>query len=449
MTERNLAAIVRLSTLAFVLSACSGSAGGNGDTTASGGAGGASTGGKATGGIAAVGGASIGGAAAGGTVAGGAGASGGSKATGGGATGGNAAGGASTGGAASVGGGATGGNATGGAGTSGGGNATGGSATGGKATGGASTGGVASVGGSATGGKSTGGSATGGAAAGGTNTGGKATGGSATGGKATGGSSAGGVAATGGGATGGSATCGASGGIVLPTANASFDYQIGGAYTPPSGVRVVSRDRNSAPATGLYNICYVNGFQIQTDEESFWTSQHPTLILRDSSGNPIIDANWGEMLLDTSSAAKRTELAAIVGSLITKFKTDGFNAVEIDNLDSYSRSSGLLTQANNIAFMALLSAVAHQNCLAIAQKNSSELVGSKAAMGTDFAVVEECNRYSECGTYTAVYGNLVFIIEYRAQDFQVGCTTYPELSIVLRDLNVSTPSSSSYVYQGC
>ena len=52
-----------------------------------------------------------------------------------------------------------------------------------------------------------------------------------------------------------------------------------------------------------------------------------------------------------------------------------------------------MTEANNI------------NGLAIAQKNSSELVGSKAAMGTGFAIVEECNRYSECGTYTSVHGN--------------------------------------------
>jgi hypothetical protein len=155
------------------------------------------------------------------------------------------------------------------------------------------------------------------------------------------------------------------------------------------------------------------------------------------------------MLLDTSTDAKRTQLATIVGGWITQCKTDGFNAVEIDNLDSYSRSNGLLTQANNIAFMALLSGIAHQNGLAIAQKNSSELVGSVAAMGTDFAVVEECNRYSECDTYTAAYGNRIFIIEYRLQDFQVGCSTYPELSIVLRDLEVTTPSSSSYVYQGC
>jgi hypothetical protein len=436
MTKVDLPAIVQFGTIAFVVSACSGSAGGNGDTAASGGAaiggnlskatggqstslvsGGASTGGKATGGIA-----SVGGTSTSATATGGAGASGGSKATGGTATGSSA-----TGGIASVGGASTSVTATGGAGANGGSKATGGSATGGRATGGNANGGTA------TGGNANGGTATGGS--------GNANGGSATGGRATGGN-----------ANGGTATGGASGGttgIVLPTANASFDYQIGGAYTPPSGVKVVSRDRNSAPAAGLYNICYVNGFQAQPDEESFWTSQHPTLILRDSSGNPIIDADWGEMLLDTSTDAKRTQLAAIVGSWITQCKTDGFNAVEIDNLDSYSRSSGLLTQANNIAFMALLSAIAHQNGLAIAQKNSSELVGSVAAMGTDFAVVEECNRYSECDTYTAVYGNLVFIIEYRTQDFQAGCNKYPELSIVLRDLDVSTPSSSSYVYQGC
>jgi hypothetical protein len=55
---------------------------------------------------------------------------------------------------------------------------------------------------------------------------------------------------------------------------------------------VVSRDRHDAPAAGLYNICYVNGFQIQPDEKSFWTTQHPDLILRDSSGDPVVDADW-------------------------------------------------------------------------------------------------------------------------------------------------------------
>ena len=70
-------------------------------------------------------------------------------------------------------------------------------------------------------------------------------------------------------------------------------------------------------------------------------------------------------------------------------------------------------------------------------------------MGTDFAVVEECNRWDECGDFQAAYGNRIFIIEYRTQDFQKGCTAYPELSIVLRDVDVSTPGSSAYVYEGC
>ena len=69
-------------------------------------------------------------------------------------------------------------------------------------------------------------------------------------------------------------------------------------------------------------------------------------------------------------------------------------------------------------------------------------------MGTDFAVVEECNRYSECADYTATYGARVFI-EYREQDFSAGCKSFPELSIALRDRDVSTPDASGYVYDGC
>lgn len=273
---------------------------------------------------------------------------------------------------------------------------------------------------------------------------------------ATSNNAAGGVASTGGApssggasSTGGTSTSGGSTSFQLPPANGSFDYQIGGVYTPPAGVQIVSRDRNSVPATGLYNICYVNGFQIQPDEESFWTTEHPELILRDTSGAPVVDADWNEILLDTRTSEKRSALATVVGGWISKCKADGFDAVEIDNLDSYSRSTGLLTQANNIEFMAELSKVAHTTGLAIAQKNSSELLTAKAQMATDFAVVEECNRYSECGDYQAAYGNLVFIIEYRAQDFQAGCSAYPELSIVLRDRNVSTPTSAAYVYEGC
>ena len=69
-------------------------------------------------------------------------------------------------------------------------------------------------------------------------------------------------------------------------------------------------------------------------------------------------------------------------------------------------------------------------------------------MGTDFAVAEECNRWEECEDYVDVYGDLVFVIEYRQMDFADGCRNFPELSIVLRDLQL-VPPGGGYVFDGC
>lgn len=239
------------------------------------------------------------------------------------------------------------------------------------------------------------------------------------------------------------------GNMKLPPAGAALDYQLGGAYSPTSGVKIVSRDRTAKPAAGLYNICYVNGFQAQPGEEDFWLSDHADLVLRDASGEPVIDEDWDELMLDISSADKRTKLAEIVGGFIDGCAESGFDAIEIDNLDSFSRSGGRLSEQNAVDFMALLSKRSHANGLPIAQKNSAELVSQRAKLGTDFAVAEECNRYDECDVYTEGYGDMVFVIEYRKSDFDKGCKAFPNLSMVLRDVELTTPNGSSYVFEGC
>ena len=211
----------------------------------------------------------------------------------------------------------------------------------------------------------------------------------------------------------------------------------------------MSRDRTAPAAPGLHNIYYVNGFQIQPGEETFWEMQHPTLILRDASGDPVIDADWNEMLIDVSTAAKRNEVAGSVADWIEGFAAAGYDAIEIDNLDSFSRSGSRLTEANNVAAMHLFAAAAHANGLAAAQKNSSELVGRKTEMGTDFVVAEECNHYGECGDYMAAYDNNVIVIEYLRADFNRGCSEFPGLSIVLRDRDVRPRGASGYVFDGC
>lgn len=237
--------------------------------------------------------------------------------------------------------------------------------------------------------------------------------------------------------------------LELPPANGSFDYQLGEAYPPPSGVVVLARDRTAAPATGRYNICYVNGFQTQPDEEDFWTGERADLLLRDGDGDPIIDPDWDEILLDVTTADKRARLAEIVGGWIDGCADAGFDAVEIDNLDTYARSGGRIAQNDAVAFVRLLADRAHARGMAIAQKNSAEILSRRAEMGTDFAVAEECNRYDECGDFTAAYGDQVYVIEYRRSDFTAGCADFPELSIVLRDLDLVGPSAGAYVYDGC
>jgi hypothetical protein len=238
--------------------------------------------------------------------------------------------------------------------------------------------------------------------------------------------------------------------VMRPTADMDFDYQIGGAYPPPSQVRAVARDRSEKPARGLYNVCYVNAFQAQPDALRWWRGHHPDLLLRDGHGRLVIDEDWDEALLDLSTADKRARLAKIVGPWIDGCADDGYQAVEPDNLDSYERSHGLLKPADAVAFARLIAERAHAAGLAVGQKNTAELLPRHAAVGFDFAVAEECARYDECGAYASAYAGRVFVIEYRAADFTRACRAWGKrLSIVLRDLDVLPAGSKGHVRKAC
>ena len=240
---------------------------------------------------------------------------------------------------------------------------------------------------------------------------------------------------------------GSSGALQLPPTGILWDYQIGTPYPPPAGVGLVSRDRGAEPAAGVYNICYVNGFQAQQSENDFWLQQHPDLVLREG-GEPVIDPDWDEMLLDVGTPEKRTAIAAIVDGWFAECDTKGFQAIEIDNLDTYARSNGLLAEDDCVAMERLFADAAHARGLAIGQKNSAEIVARKAEMNTDFAVVEECNRYDECGDFTAGYGERVYVVEYRDQDLGKACAG-AHTPTVRRDLNLVGPGDAAYVYAQC
>ncbi|PSK95893.1 glycosyl hydrolase family 114 [Murinocardiopsis flavida] len=229
-----------------------------------------------------------------------------------------------------------------------------------------------------------------------------------------------------------------------------FDYQIGGASTPDSDVGLVVRDRAAEPAPGVYSVCYVNGYQAQESEIGFWRADHADLLLTDDDGGPVVDTDWNEQLLDISTGSKRAAVAAVVGGWIAGCAKDGFDAVEIDNLDSPTRSHGLLTSDDALAYAGELIERAHGAGLAIGQKNAVAAAGRGARAGFDFAVAEECARYDECGDYAGAYPGRVYDVEYRKGDFDRACAhPVPGVSVVLRDLGVTPPGDDAHVRAVC
>lgn len=190
------------------------------------------------------------------------------------------------------------------------------------------------------------------------------------------------------------------------------DYQLGGADEPADGTTVVARDATEPPAEGAFSICYLNGFQTQPDAARWWLDEHPDLLLRDDAGEPMIDPGWpDEMALDTTSPERREAIAAIVEPWVAACAEAGYDAVEYDNLDSWTRFDGL-TMEGNLALAALLVDAAHEHGMWAAQKNALEAGEAGPAAGFDLVVSEECGQYEECAGYTALYGDRHLDVEY-------------------------------------
>jgi Glycoside-hydrolase family GH114 len=223
-----------------------------------------------------------------------------------------------------------------------------------------------------------------------------------------------------------------------PPVDVSWDYQLGGPAPVPGHVGVVARDRKATPVAGRYNICYVNGFQTQPDERRFWRRSPARwrLVLK-RDGRPVVDSDWGEWVLDIRRPAKRERLTRIVGRWLDGCAADGFQGVDLDNLDSFGRSRGLVKPRHARAYARLLVDRAHQAGLAVGQKNWVELGRAGRRIGFDFAIAEECARYRECSGYTQVYGQHVLVVEYRRRDFRVACAEWGSLSVVRRDRALS------------
>lgn len=254
------------------------------------------------------------------------------------------------------------------------------------------------------------------------------------------------------------AACMASGPAADPTdladlpRDATFDYQLGGGYPPADDVTVVVRDRSDTPEDGLYSICYLNAFQTQPDELGDWPSD---AVLVDDSGLPVRDPDWpDEALLDIASPAGQKIVVTTVGEWIRQCAADGFDAVEFDNLDSFTRAGGRISVDDGIDVAAKLVAIAHAAGLSAGQKNAAEFATAfHDEADFDFAVSEECAAYDECSAYVETYGTDVLSIEYTdnlPRPFPKVCADADSPpSTILRDRDLATPTDPAHRRETC
>ncbi len=214
------------------------------------------------------------------------------------------------------------------------------------------------------------------------------------------------------------------------------DYQLGAPYPPALDVTVVVRDSTASPEPGVYSVCYVNAFQTQPGD-----SVDPDLLVAP-------DPDWpDEHLLDT---AQRGALTDRVEAVLDRCDAAGFDAVELDNLDSWTRSDGALDRRDTLAIAASVTDAAHARGLAVGQKNTPELTADEVAeIGFDFAVAEQCHEFDECAAYTALYGDQVIDVEYDGTITDLCADPDRPVMTSLRDRDLTAPGSPGYVSEHC
>lgn len=107
-------------------------------------------------------------------------------------------------------------------------------------------------------------------------------------------------------------------------------------------------------------------------------------------------------------------LAPVLRQRFDLCRRKGFDAVEPDNIAGYENNTGFpLTAADQLRFNRWVAREVHRRGMSVALKNDPAQV--RQLVGRfDFAVVEECFAYDECGLFSpfVAAGKAVFVAEY-------------------------------------
>ncbi|MBT3982259.1 MAG: endo alpha-1,4 polygalactosaminidase [Bacteriovoracaceae bacterium] len=162
---------------------------------------------------------------------------------------------------------------------------------------------------------------------------------------------------------------------------------------------------NDLKSRGNKIICYVSTGTLEVNRAD--ADEFPEYLL----GNEM--AEWeGEFWLDVRYTK---ELRELMGKRFDYAKERGCDAIDADNMDSYSNSTGLdVTMEDQVLYNAIIATEAHDRGMAIGLKNALVLIETLVDY-YDFGYNEQCYQYNECHYMRPFIekGKAVFGIEYK------------------------------------
>jgi hypothetical protein len=159
-------------------------------------------------------------------------------------------------------------------------------------------------------------------------------------------------------------------------------------------------------AAGSKAICYID---VGTWEN--WrpdAGEFPNSVKGNKNGWP------GEKWLDIRQL---NILGPIITARFQMCQQKGFDAIEADNVDGYTNSTGFpLTAQDQLTFNMYYAGIAHSFGLPIALKNDTDQVPQLVST-FDFMIDEQCFQYSECDTLQPFIqaNKAVLEVEYKGQ----------------------------------
>ena len=167
----------------------------------------------------------------------------------------------------------------------------------------------------------------------------------------------------------------------------------------------------------------------------------PSAVKGSSNGWP------GENWLDIRSQAVKDIMSARLDMIVSK----GFDAVEPDNIDGYSNSTGFpLTAQNQLDYNEWIAATAHSKGLSVGLKNDIEQVSALEPY-FDWCLNEESYKYNEYQSLSDFVdnGKAVFEIEYGSSTPQAATMNNLHINSMTRDLDLVAPGNNGYKRLPC